>query len=633
MAYIALRPMWIKDIGTAAPLAIALNPVDGESLIGMIARATRENVLWATRIVLGRSGYTGGPGSIGMTGADHVSLIALQLGCSDHEVRERCHPYLLQGARSVIEWGGAGLYRGQLIVKQRRVSPASVEAAGHHRADWMNALLPYCPESLERLIDTCAACGAPQRWRNSWGIGYCDQWSCRKKLRHPTGEVLGASHAGQYRRFAALVAADPKVRRAAINSLPPELKEIPAAALANFIPRLGMVFRSTSDCANMKFLNQIPPAELAAGAAMGMSLIDDWPRGLRSFASEEFAKRERGGNAATKTFLDNFRALGRAWVPEQAKAIRDALPEIYSYRGGKWIAMRDPVMSSKAAGAFLRMSIRDLVRLREADLIKHRSTGPKSRLLTLYDRSAVEELARKRDASATAASVGERLGVPFYAVEQLSCLGYLEEERDPCIKLLNPTLRIVTRSVDELLHNLRDVSTGGTPPSDAVPLRTALKVMGGCFKPWGPIVDVLQKGLLPFWLDDTKRLSASVRVMLSDVLEFRHMSFDYTGYPEFLFKDSLSQRDVIEVLNISAPHMMHFMKTDMLKWRRVGLALETNGAAVLELARKVISYGEIALKMGVMPTSARARVNRKKIPRVLFGVSREEFDLVFPEHA
>lgn len=628
----ASKPMWVKELGSAEPLAISLEPVDGESLIGMIARATRENVLWATRIILGRSGYSAGPGSVGMKGIDYASLIALQLGCSIDDVRLRCHPYLLEGARSVIEWGGSGLYRGQLIVKRRRVSPASLEVADHHRADWMNALLPYCPESLELLIDTCVCCGSPQLWRNSWGIGYCDQWSCRKRLEHPTGEILSGLYAHQYRRFAALVAADPKVRRAAIDRLPPALKQIPAAALANFIPRLGMVFRSTSECANMKFLNQIPPAELAAGAAMGMSLIDDWPRGLRTFTGDEFAKRERQGNAATKTFLDNFRELGRAWVPEQAKAIRDAVPEIYSYRGGKWIAMRAPVMSSKAAAAFLRMSIRDLVKLREADLIEHRSTGPKSRLLTLYDRSAVEELARKRNASATAASVGERLGVPFYAVEQLSCLGYLEEERDSCIKLLNPTLRVVTRSVDELLHNLREVSAGGTPPSDAVPLRTALKVMGGCFKPWGPIVDVLQQGSLPFWFDGEKRFADSVRVMLSDFVKFRQASFDYTEYPEFLFKDSLSQRDVIEVWNISAPKMMHLMKTDVLKWRRIGLALETDSTAVLEVARQVISYGEIALKMGVMPTSARARVNRKKIPRVLFGVSREKFDLEFPEY-
>src|SRR3546814_1548206 len=70
----------------------------------------------------------------------------------------------------------AVVYREDILLDRRRISPLTLQTSEHHRAAWLLGLLPYCPLSLERLVDECPNCpGKKLGWRRSWGIANCER--------------------------------------------------------------------------------------------------------------------------------------------------------------------------------------------------------------------------------------------------------------------------------------------------------------------------------------------------------------------------------------------------------------------------------------------------------------------------
>src|SRR3546814_9913891 len=84
----------------------------------------------------------------------------------------------------------------------------------HHRAAWLLGLLPYCPLSLERLVDECPNCpGKKLGWRRSWGIANCER--CGELVPPSSAAPLIPEHIENYRLFADLISFSPERRRLA----------------------------------------------------------------------------------------------------------------------------------------------------------------------------------------------------------------------------------------------------------------------------------------------------------------------------------------------------------------------------------------------------------------------------------
>src|SRR3546814_3554599 len=69
--------------------------------------------------------------------------------------------------RGPVSFGAAVVYREDILLDRRRISPLTLQTSEHHRAAWLLGLLPYCPLSLERLVDECPNCpGKKLGWRS-----------------------------------------------------------------------------------------------------------------------------------------------------------------------------------------------------------------------------------------------------------------------------------------------------------------------------------------------------------------------------------------------------------------------------------------------------------------------------------
>jgi hypothetical protein len=617
------------------PLAIGVRPFPGESLIGLISRATRENVLGTNKIILEAAGLTLlHPGTIGQDIGDGVGRLAFKLGCTAQEVEALCHPYLddPEGPYD-IRWGSGALLRRDLLVERRRVSPESLKGSEHHRADWMIELLPFCPESLELLIEHCASCGSTLGWRSSWGIGHCDQLTCRKRLTHPTGDRLPAHLAGDYRTFAALISADPAKRGAALESLHPDLQQLPPSVLVTFMIHAGGTVSANRVPTNRGTIQNLPPLELATIVSRGANLLQDWPNHMRAEVAAELDRAFAKGSSDARAFQIAVRRLGlpKNARPAQIKLMHDALPEAFEGLGTALGGLGRPVINGAQACRTIGISTADLRKLRDANLITHRTMADGRRVQAFYDLEVVETFAARLRSSAFASRLEQALGIPRYATEQLACLAHVELEQDPGVCLLYPTLRLRQQSMDTFIEDLEQAARTSEAPSYAIPLGTALKRIGGGPKPWGHVLAAMRAGKLPFWLTKKGKFARAARVTPKDIDRFKRVTFEAAEYAGFPFGSEYTQVDAIDILNIDAEQVQRVMEAGDLVFRPAGVALVTGRVAVNKLATETISAAEAAAHLSVSPSNIpRFMRQYPEVPSCAVGWERSSFFRMFP---
>ncbi len=133
-----------KRASPVRPLLVPINPKPGESIAGMLAHATRANVLGSTQIILAEIGLPlAHPGTIAQEVGDRSSALAAVLGLSEQEITERTTSYAGQdGGGPIVRFGSGTLRRRDLILGSRRISPVSLTQSAHHRASWAVRHLP-----------------------------------------------------------------------------------------------------------------------------------------------------------------------------------------------------------------------------------------------------------------------------------------------------------------------------------------------------------------------------------------------------------------------------------------------------------------------------------------------------------
>jgi hypothetical protein len=585
--------------GSPVPLALPVEPVAGESLIGLVARATRLNVLGRTSIILDQCGIRLlHPGTIGQD-LPGPALLSTQLGCSEEAILARMHPYVDQDSGSLdIKWGSGALLRSDLILERRLVSPKALKQSEHHRAAWANRLLPYCQESLELLVDTCAACGRQQGWRHAWGIGHCDEKSCQKPLVHLTSEQLPSSLVEGYRLFAALASVVPSERDLEVAKLHPALQALPAAVLINFALQIGALLQEQPVRLHRTAISNLLPGELASIASSGANQLADWPNHFRATVAEQLAEAGPTSGKRHRTILNGLRRLAsRAARPEQVALLRQALPEAFEHAAVALSALVVPAVGANVVCRTANLRTSELKAIREAGLIKHRVIVAGKRMQVQYDKSDTEDLARRHREAVFASRLEQKFGLPRYASEQLACLGIVQREAHPALALIHPCLRLTAASIDNLLQRLEAAARQDLGP-DLMPLGTAIRIMGGKPKPWGNIFLALVDGTLPFELHGTGKFVRRAQVRLNDIKPFAPVYFEQSDWSGFPFEQTFTQIDAAEVLNLDALQIRRVIASGELTFSPQGVAVITPRAPVLELAKVYMATAEIALRTG-----------------------------------
>ena len=611
---------------------ITPKPIEGESLIGLVSRATRENVLDYTKVILWKCApRLLHPGTIGQDILDPERL-AVQLGCSANDITERCHPYLTSGfGSSNVRWGSGAMFRSDLVTNGRRISPASLKSSYYHRAAWMNRLLPYCAESLELLIDQCQVCGKRQGWRRAWGIGNCDDPSCRAELRHASDELLPEHLVDGYRLFAQIVSPVASERSQAISRLDAALAALAPATLVHLIIQMGSLAQDPPLNFARPALGSLSSLQIASCVADGTNLILDWPRKLRNAVGLKLETLRTRDPKDRQKLIENVRRLGSRNVdPVQAKLVAEAIPEAFEHTAIALEALVKPVVPANVICRTMSISPRELEAIRVAGLIKHRVIAGGKRKQVQFDAGEFETLAECQQKSVFGSKFEQRFGLPRYATEQLACLGAIRREAHPALALINPTIRLVEESLDDFTDDLVAAASRGRRPKDAIPLGTASRILGGRPKPWGEILEAMRHGELRFWLSGEGKIARRAFVRPGNLIRFASTEFCEASYPTFPFKDAFTQVDVAEILNLDALQIRRSIEAAEVSFRKQGVAMLTDKAPVLRLAASRIATSEIALRTGKAANKVPQLMKSfPRIGRCAAGWSRSAFDAEF----
>jgi hypothetical protein len=602
-----------KPISLRFPTA----PELGESLPGLVARAVRENVLESLLIPLHRAGISVNQvGRISLLEEPALRRLAAVVGCSEARLLALSTPYLDDGAST--RFGTAVLLRKDLRLHRRHISPLTLRESPYHRSAWSIGLLPYCPESLERLRDDCSECGKKIGWKKSWGIGVCEY--CENTIAPSTFEPLPAPLIDNYRLFAGLISAVPPSRSAALSQLPEELGRLDPLTLLDLCLQIGATCRPQPIKVRREAISRLEAGLIAEIAATGIGFLRDWPNSLRQWAHEQ-GRGHSEDPFAFRVLRDNLQALGTMRRPLQANIVRSALPDLFLsiHR-----SFADPgtTMIGTDVCRVTGLSTSRLRSLREAGILSFQTLPSTYRSRCQYPASEVEAIAKRFRTSVPLGSLSERLGLPIYALEQMCCSGLLERDEHPAIMLIRAEPQIVGESTASLLSAIDEVNLG-TPPAGTTTLRLASRRIGGRLKPWSEIFASIVRGDLPIWIKGSGKYLDRIHVKPADMSKFDDAIFDELKEPHFPFSPLMCQRDAEEVLNVG-PTQMKKAKADALTEFPIsrGNAKLAERTKILQLASRVIPTSEYQQRNGLSKAAALVRLRSSGAARLSFGWDR-----------
>lgn len=600
------------QLAPVRPLVVPVAPMaDDETMASLLARATRCNVLGTTQIILREVGLAlAHPGTVGQEIGCLTSRLADKIGCAVEAITARTHGYI-QGATGLVRYGDGVMRRSDLILDRRRVSPAALGRAPYGRAAWQCRHLPYDPETLEQLIDTCPTCGEGLRWSRAWGVEICEH--CRADVLSAEPPRLDASHADAYRAFAALMSIVPADRAAARANFPPALAELSQPALLDLILGIGLALGPGHAAAGRRTLARLSDRDRAEAACRGMVLIGDWPTRLRTAVVDAWRAAEPIGNGGT--LLRALRALGdgRIFSDAQSMVVRAALPEAFEDKRRALGGMEAPVVLARDITRMAGISSSDVSRLRDGRVLDFGGATGRLRRHGQFRLDQATDLAVRRRGSVPVTRLEQWLGLPRYAVEQLIASGDVEWEDHQGIVLLDATPRITAASFGDLPAKLSDAIVRAAPPPGSETLWMAARRSGGAPKAWGAILAAIAKRELLIHDNPEARHRPFVRrvtISPSELDAFPPGSFEGAPPPGFPTAATVSQADACELLNLDALQIRPVVEAGAISFEPQGKATVASLADVLAHAAAMIPAAEIGPMLRVRHDAVPARMRR-----------------------
>lgn len=518
----------------------------------------------------------------------------------------RCDPDRLgrdagirQGNAAPDERGRQRVGFGDLIVegchldhKSRRFSSASLKVSPHHRTDWLNRLLPYCPFSFELLSDACPSCQKDLRWTEPFGIEYCE--SCEHDLRKSSSPHLEPPLRRDYRAFADLCSLEEHRRETALTSLPPAIRKTPPGTLLRTALQVGQFVRG-NDPIPETHLSRLPASDLAHIVASGMRALTEWPDQFQSWVANE-ANARRSDQIRYSALKRSVRLFARRIEREPGgrKLIKKLLPEFAQAATGAPVALGAHYSMAEAKKR-LQTDYDKIKMLCESGFVENsafeREDGTVAR--RLLDGERVDQIAADLDGAVRHWEFWTAFRLPSYAIEQLICLDVIKGLTDPAIVTLRKEAMVRREELDRLARRLGRRARTESPPPCAKSLRVLSHEIGGRLKPWGAIWKALIDGDLPFW---TRSGGLSTQHILVEPIAWQKFSvktFEKGAFPDFPFKTFMNNCDLSEVLNLQPKETIAIRKAELIEPRAYKFTLRYEVEDVLDLAAKYVSITEL----------------------------------------
>lgn len=506
-------------------LVIPSAPQVGEGIVELIVRAASENSydgpLDVLRALGVRKFFTG---DLGRTSPYERQRIAALFGdFADSVLEDAIWPTPVKDRPGWISFFGTALRSVHLAWTRFRVAPRSLRLSSYLRTIWRLKVLPFDPESRERLLDACPVCKAPFTFTRTLGVSHCP---CCAKL-DDEGFVRGGVDLADYPQrivhvrdeaaldyFTGLIDPSPVLRARISESAAPVLSKLDRGDLFEGGIAIICAVTTPSDfrgrTLNRPFVakdyKRFTPDLLAR---VGRALID-WPETIQAIAEEirADAPRRAGFFGIHKELgpllsvtMDphvhpDFRKLLRQELDANMESSASRLPTVRRAENRH----RDDLVTTQAAATLVGRT-RKFVATQIAtspDFTVIRTAGGKGP--TLLKASELERAFALKDKLRPSTNAAVRLGIPRSAVADLAEEGLILRERGPIVALSSGKAYYHSDSLEALIHRVMNTARPEEPPKCAIRITVGINRLGGELNArWGAIFKAILAGELPVW--------------------------------------------------------------------------------------------------------------------------------------
>ncbi len=501
----------------------------------------------------------------------------------------------------------------------RRFSPSALATSPHHRAIWDVRLIPACTITGEILLCSCGSpeCG-PTGWSATLGIDRCEH--CMADLTGIEAERIAEADRISLSQVAALFSLDDAKPATALDLLPPAVARLGVADVLYLLTRVAPVVDRRLPT-NIIGLLAAPPADLCAAVAAAWRILVGWPDAMAALAAERVRGRTGRHNDGNRGRTMRF--LTRKCHPGASDAVLDLIADwrrSLTVDTEEGAALRERTVAGTAVSRITGFDSNRVVEHRRDGLLQVHFALDQHRPESRYDMAEIDAIGRAVADRCTVAGARGALGMSSHGVEQLVAMRLLNDINHPVLDAHYGARQISASSLAALLDAVR-ASAKSRESVATFPLRSAMKAVGGRVKPWGPVLQMLLLGELPFTMADNDR-PLSERVLIDGSAATLLSRVRLPGTVEAILSPSMSKEDAGELLNLNPAKITALLAGSKNK----AVPLE----AVLRLARRHISTAEMAMRRGLSPAEARSDACAARVPDLgPAGFDRARAELVF----
>lgn len=590
------------------------HPQPDESVIGALAAGCRDH-----RLVRIASALEGGeigivkPGLVQLADADEAARLAYVLRTDVDLIAAIA--FGTTNSRGSLTLGELRMPRPAFDFVHRRIGPKSLAVRPHHRSAWLNRLLPFCPESLEHLVEECPGCG-PLGWRKTRGIATCE--FCGREVPPSDQPPLGSDLEADYRLAADLMARDPSVGRRAAAQLPACLQPYSRTALVDVMLKSGVMASDVPTRWELDQLRTQPSATVAQVVSAGARLLREWPTGIQMVVARRM-ETNVDDLCAYDGVRNDVRWISKYSGKEGEAILGMAFPRLDG-RTVRTFSSTTRFYTATEVNQRLWSSSVELGRLRDAQAIRFEPLPSRQRLRARYDADDVDELRRQLRAGETPVTTAARFDLPTYAVGQLVTLNRLIMLNHPGVLVLHGSL-IDIDSARKLDDDLRRNASTSEAPAGAVSVRYAMTRYGG-EKPWGKILGQMLDGRITYHLRRSE--IPEVRNIMVDPGQLPAAETGETDTANPLSLTHVSLRDAHEILGAGHYEAEATIAAANLTIVPFGKGKGVSRRELIRLAAQVAFSGEAAARSPLSPQAMHRELTRQGVKRMHEAWSREE---------
>lgn len=590
---------------------IPVEPIAGESLMGLVARACDENGYPSVTHVLNLAGFETLRGRfLSISKTVDLERLAQFFGCGAEDLRLRLQlPTNVQGSspKTFVNYLGAPVRAIMREPALRRVSPASLRTSPHHRAIWTLRSLSYCPESGELLTSRCPnpECGKPLGWNHAQGIPFCEH--CLDDDCCPTTDLrnlelprIVGDELALYRSVTGLLNDHPEAMRA----LPPFFGSWHGWEVFDMIVMLGN-----------NLCRRFPGRVKWAGPAC--FALPDWHQNLISAARVVMNWPESAGDlirllkeaAGTRSGfygrhkeLGPMASFGREYgaLPKIKAAIERAIATHYAAirasapeRSYQLPPMRaDEMISYREAHAKYGVTSRFLTSIAKNKDVEVIRTGDEKFAPTYYNERQLVELLESRRQVLLIDRLAAIAGLPMFAIDGLVASGHIRLAEGALARFRDPSVQAseIERFRSRIDTNASAASFAGGKPL----MKTVLHAGGAGGGLMLRLVQLCLDGRIEYSLS-TNRGGIISRVVLSaNAVQLVETLGEVAPAPT---PEKMTREDVRMYLDLPYADVVAFVKAGVLQ-----ADYKVTGESVRRFNEQYVTSSAVARRLNVRVT-------------------------------